>query len=67
MLAIDLETCPSNKDSLFQGTALSASSASYMRMDLSEPLAYDTTVHFLIHADAVLILDAQSGTGRLVY
>jgi hypothetical protein len=67
MLAIDLETCPSNKDSLFQGTALSASSASYMRMDLSDPLTYDTTVHFLIHADAVLILDAQSGTGRLVY
>jgi hypothetical protein len=67
MLAIDLETCLSNKDSLFQGTALSASSASYMRMELSDPLAYDTTMHFLIHADAVLVIDAQSSTGRLVY
>jgi hypothetical protein len=67
MLAIDFETCPSNKDSLFQGTGLSASSASYMRLELADPLTYDTTVHFLIHADAVLVIDAQSSTGRLIY
>jgi hypothetical protein len=67
MLAINLETCPSQKDSLFQGTSLSASSASYMRLELADPLAYDTTAHFLCHADAVLVLDAQSSTGRLIY
>jgi hypothetical protein len=67
MAAFDLETCPSNKDSLFQGTALSASSASYMRCDIANPLRYDTTLHFLVHADAVLVLDDQSSTGRLIY
>jgi hypothetical protein len=67
MLAIDLETCSSNKDSLFQGTALSASSASYMRLELADALSYDTTVHYLVHADAVLVIDAQSSTGRLIY
>jgi hypothetical protein len=38
-----------------------------MRLELVDPLTYDTTVHFLIHADAVLVIDAQSSTGRLIY
>ncbi|KAJ1393284.1 hypothetical protein B484DRAFT_439355 [Ochromonadaceae sp. CCMP2298] len=67
MLAIDLESCTGSKSNLFQGTALTSSSASYMRLDVYPQLQYDTTVHFLIQCDAVLVIDAASQTGRLIY
>jgi hypothetical protein len=66
-LIIDTESLASGKEDLWTGTALQASSAAYLRLEIVDALSCAMTCHAMVVADAVLSIDPVSGIGRLIF
>jgi hypothetical protein len=66
-ICIDLEQLPGGRDSLYIGMPLTASSASYLRLEIKDPIQHATQAHMLINADCVLVVDSATGTGWLIF
>jgi hypothetical protein len=66
-ICIDLEQLPGGRDSLYIGMPLTASSASYVRLEIKDPIQHAIQAHLLINADCVLVIDSATGTGRLIF
>ncbi|KAJ1431804.1 hypothetical protein B484DRAFT_429317 [Ochromonadaceae sp. CCMP2298] len=64
-LMIDLESLSGGKQDIWQGLPMSASSASFLRMNVTDALAGTVTVHMMLHVDALLVI--EQGTARLIY
>jgi hypothetical protein len=66
-LIIDTESLTSGKEDLWTGTALQASSAAYLCLEIVDALSCAMTCHAMVVADAMLSIDPVSGTARLIY